>query len=214
MKIGIGITTTTGRNETAAHAISQICEFSEGCKIVVVKDVPGIAKAKNQCLAQLDDCENIFLYDDDVWPITDIWLLPYINSGINHLSFTFDKLHHGGTNGNRKLIKSENGLNIYQNPNGCMIYLNRKCLDIIGGFDERFIGWGYDHVNLSQRIYNAGLTPYPFMDVAGSLELFHSMDYFCEIKSSVEPLQRAGFIQHNRPIYLAEAGSKEFMKYK
>lgn len=214
MKIGIGITTTTGRNETASHAISQIREFSQGFKIVVVKDVSGIAKAKNQCLAQLDDCDHIFLFDDDTYPIDYNWYLPYINSGINHLSFTFSKLHNGGTYGNRILVESKSGFNIFQNPCGCMLYINRKCLDIVGGLNNRFLGWGYEHVNYSQRIHNAGLTPYPFMDVANSLELFHSMDYYCEIKSSVEPIQRAGFIQHNRPIYLAETGSKEFMRYK
>lgn len=214
MKIGIGITTTTGRNETASHAIAQIRKYSLTCKIVVVKDVYGIAKAKNQCLSQLDGCDHIFLFDDDTFPILTGWYEPYIESGINHLSFTFDKLHHGGTNGNRLLLKSENGLNVYQNPCGCMLYINRKCLDVVGGFDERFLGWGYEHVNYSQRIHNAGLTPYLFMDVSNSLELFHSMDYHCEIKSSVEHIQRAGFIQHNRAIYLSEAGSKEFMSYK
>ena len=214
MKIGIGITTTTGRNEIASRNIKNIEAHSSGCKIVVVKDVPGIAKAKNQCLAQLDDCDRIFLFDDDIFPRWINWYLPYINSGIDHLSFTFDKLHHGGTNGNRKLIKSENGLNVYQNPCGCMLYINRKCLDTVGGFDERFIGWGYEHVNLSQRIFNAGLTPYPFMDVKNSLSLLHSMDYYREVQSSVEPMQRAGFIKHNRPLYEQGVNSREYCKYK
>lgn len=214
MKIGIGVTTTTGRNEIASRNIETIRALSEGCKIVVVKDVPGIAKAKNQCLAQLDGCEHIFLFDDDTYPLWTRWYEYYINSGILHLSFTFSKLHNGATNGNRKLMKSEKGLNIFQNPCGCMMYLTKKCLETVGGFDERFIGWGYEHPDLSRRIYNAGLTPYPFMDVKNSLSLLHSMDYYREVQSSVEPIKRAGFIKHNRPLYEQGVNSKEYCKYK
>jgi hypothetical protein len=214
MKIGIGITTTSNRSEIAERNIETIRALSAGCKIVVVKDVIGIAKAKNECLRQLDDCEHIFLFDDDTYPKKDDWYLPYIEALTPHLSFTFSKLHNGATNGNRVLDGKFMGLNIFQNPCGCMMYIHKRCLDVIGGFDERFIGWGYEHVNFSQRVFNAGLTPYPFMDVANSLELLHSMDYYGEVKSSVNGMDRMKYIQNNRPIYEMESLSKEFIKYK
>lgn len=214
MKIGIGITTTSNRSEIAERNIETIRALSEGCKIVVVKDVIGIAKAKNECLRQLDDCEHIFLFDDDVFPKWTSWYMDYVRSGILHLSFTFSKLYNGATNGNRVLMGKYADCNKYQNPCGCMMYIHKRCLDIIGGFDERFIGWGYEHVNFSQRAFNAGLTPYPFMDVANSLDLLHSMDYYCEVKSSVSGEDRMKYITHNRPIYGRESLSKEFIKYK
>lgn len=228
LNIGIAIS-THNRNEVCNNTLNRVLDHSKGCKVVVVddaSDIPfyradfrfenqaGIPKTKNKCIELLDGCDWVILLDDDCFPIVDNWYLPYVNSGINHLCFTFSKLHHGGTNGNRILLKSENGLNIYQNPNGCAMFIKRICIDTIGGFDERFMVYSYDHVNLSQRIYNAGLTPYPFMDVANSLDLLHSMDYFNEVKSSVEPLKRAGFIKHNRPIYQSESLSKEFIRYK
>lgn len=214
MKIGIGITTTSNRVEIAKRSIAQIRRYSLGRPVIIVKDVDGIAKAKNQCLAQLDDCEHIFLLDDDVFPIKHSWYMPYIDSGINHLSFTFSHLHNGMTNGNRKFEGEHMDCNRFQNPCGCMMYLTKKCLETVGGFDERFIGWGYEHVDYSRRIFNAGLTPYPFMDVKNSLSLLHSMDHYREVQSSVEPMQRAGFIKHNRPLYEQGVNSREYCKYK
>lgn len=214
MKIGIGVTTTFARNETAQIAIQNIAKYSVGCKMAVVKDVPGIAVAKNKCLALLDDCEHIFLFDDDTYAKVEGWYLPYIYSGINHLSFTFSHLHNGMTNGNRKFEGEYMDCSRFQNPCGCMLYLTKRCLDTVGGFDERFIGWGYEHADYSRRIYNAGLTPYPFMDVKNSLDLLHSMDYYREVQSSVEPIQRAGFIKHNRPLYEQGVNSREYCKYK
>lgn len=214
MRIGIGITTTSNRSEIAERNIETIRALSEGCKIVVVKDVQGIAKAKNECLRQLDDCEHIFLFDDDTYPKVKDWYLPYINSGINHMSFTFSHLHNGATNGNRIPMDRFGNIKTYQNPCGCMLYINNICLAVVGGFDERFLGYSYEHVNYSLRVYNARLTKYRFMDIYNSLDLFHSMDYYKEVQSSVSGEDRMKYINHNRPIYGRESLSKEFIKYK
>lgn len=203
--IGIGITTTSNRKAIFERSILQIRHFAPvDAKIVTITDTVGIAKAKNQCLALLDDKEHIFLFDDDTYPIAADWHLPYIESGEPHLSYTFK----------RKIIRKEKGLIHYELPSGCMIYINRKCLETVGGFDERFEGYSYEHVNYSMRVHNAGLTTSPFMDVIGSDELIYSMDEHERIQSSVPPLVRVKGIRENRVLLGQNWDSKEFRGYK
>lgn len=200
MKIGIGLTTYGNRN---TPALGMIRKYSPGAKIVTVNQ-KGIAKAKNMCLALLDDCTDIFLFDDDCYPKAKSWFTPYVFSGINHLSYTF----------NRKILNQANGLTEYELPCGCMLYINRACLDIIGGFDEDFEGYSYEHVNYSQRVYNVGLTPARYMDVTLSKDYIHSMDEHKQITSSVSQLDRGLGIQANRHLFMKNTDSIEWKPYK
>lgn len=222
MKIGIGLT-VHNRNETAEYTLEKIKELApEGAKIVVVDDASrkpfkranfrfdinvGIPIAKNKCLELLGDCDFYFLFEDDVFPKKKGWWMPYVTSGINHLSFTFDKLKNGRPNGN-DLIKQEGDFNIYKNPCGCVLFFTKKTLKTVGGFDVRYQKYGYEHVDLSTRIHNAGLTPYKFMDVKNSLELFTSLDYEGTVQSSVK--NRKEYIEWNRAIFENSQKSKEF----
>lgn len=109
-KIGIGIT-TRNRNELIKQCVSNIIKFTCFDKLIVVDDaseIPvsidgievyrfntqqGIARGKNKCIEYLDDCEHIFLFDDDCWPIKEGWENTYIQyakeSGCNHFSYTW-----------------------------------------------------------------------------------------------------------------------------
>ena len=51
----------------------------------------GIARAKNKCIELLYDkgCEHFFLFDDDCYPMTKDWYIPYINNSENHLNYIF-----------------------------------------------------------------------------------------------------------------------------
>jgi GT2 family glycosyltransferase len=155
-------------------------------------------------LALLDDCEHIFLFDDDTFPKVDSWFTPYVFSGVNHLSYTFG----------RKVLNQRNGLTEYELPCGCMLYINRKCLDIVGGFDTDFEGYSYEHVNYSQRVFNAGLTPARFLDVTLSKDYIYSMDEHKQIVSSVSQLDRGLGIQANWHLFMKNRDSKEWKPYK
>ncbi len=168
--------------------------------------------AKNKCFELLDDCDYIFLFDDDCYPVVENWHLPYIESGINHLNFTFDKLKNGRQNGN-KIILQQDAFTVYNNPCGCMCFYTKKCLEIVGGFNTLYKMYGYEHVDLSVRIHNAGLTPYKFMDVNNSMDLFHSLDYSLETKSSCT-INRSSHLRANKALYDQSQTSKEFIAYK
>lgn len=226
-KIGIGVT-VHNRNATAERTVCEIKKFApDGARVVVVDDaskVPfadadfrfnvnvGISRAKNKCLELLDDCEHIFLFDDDCFPIMDGWERPYIDSGMPHLSFTFDRLHNGRQNGN-KLIEERGAFTVYNNPCGCMVYLRRDAIDAVGGYNTAYDTYGYEHVELSRRIYNKGLIPHPYMDVTGSLALFHSFDYYGDISSSVT-VNRAGLLRHNLRVFSQNRNSSHYCPYK
>jgi glycosyltransferase involved in cell wall biosynthesis len=225
MKIGIGIT-VHNRNQMAYDTIARWQEMlPDDSKLIVVDDGSkdpiigadyrfnhnvGIASAKNKCLELLQDCEHIFLSDDDCYPKVKDWFVPYIESGVKHLSFTFDKVKSGRANGNFVSGNCE-GLIEYVNPCGCMLYIHRLCLDVVGGFDDGYIKWGYEHVDFSRRVYNAGLTPRPFLDVPNSLDYFVSLDYEQSVGSSVP--QRNSYFEINKRRYTSRLKSTEFAPF-
>lgn len=228
-KIGIAIT-SYNRPAVLQMSLTQWRKLlPKGAELVIVDDGStdpvegadfrfpsnaGIAAAKNACIRILMErgCEHLFLADSDTYPIAARWHDPYIKSGVKHLSFTFDRLVNGRPNG-RQYIGDYEGLAEYGSPCGCMLYIHRSVVDTIGGFDVDYPQWGYEHVDFSNRAYNAGLTPAQYLDVPNSLELFHSMDYHCEVSGSVDGSARMHVLQPNKDRFERQSGSSEFMPY-
>lgn len=216
MKIGIGFT-VHNRNEVFERTLEQIKKHTpESFKIVIVDDASempvqnstyrlnknvGAPTAKNKCLELLDDCEHIFLFDDDCQTISDNWWLPYIESPEPHLNYTFgyDSFEW-------------NGHKVCDNPNGCMMYFHKSAIEKVGGFDKDFIKYGYWHGSMSCRIYNAGLTSFPFMDVIGSEKLFKCLDQTKEVESATK--SKGKYLSHNKRRYFEKIESSEFIPYK
>ena len=174
----------------------------------------GISKTKNKCieLAYKSGAEHVFLVDDDIYPIVKEWYKPYINSKKNHLCMIFSHFADGGSNGN-KLIKNEDGISYYENPCGVLLYFRRKVFDIVGGMDTAYGMWGYEHVDLSQRIFNAGLIDHPFMDVADSHKLFYAHDFHRTVTRSVPLPIRINQINVNKERFEQSKTSKEYIPF-
>lgn len=227
-QIGIAIT-VHNRHDTAKKSIAQIRKYApKGSKIIIVDDASdrpykgatfrftsnvGIAAAKNKCIELLDGCDYLFLFDDDTHPIVKGWEKPYIDSGSHHLCFTFDKFTDGRTTGRTK-IGSHNGLVKFLEPCGCMLFMSRECVNRVGGMDSAYGRWGYEHVGYSTRIYNSGLTIYPFMDVDGSEKLFYSGDRDRSVERSVPISVRQSYIAANKKKYIEESKSGHYIPYK
>lgn len=161
----------------------------------------GIPAAKNKCL-ELAKYDHIFLFDDDTYPIVDEWYLPYINSGKEHLCFTFLAKH-----------KVKNGFKCHVLGNGCMLYVTRKCIDTIGGFDWNYGLGKYEHVDFSRRIHNAGLTESVFMDVEGSDKLLYCMDQKKEVERSFSREEMRTLLKSGEKHFQKSRKSKEFIPY-
>lgn len=214
--IGIGITTRNRKKYCTVTHNAIIKFLPNGAKLVIVDDASedpypratfrfnenvGPAVAKNKCLDLLKECEHIFLFDDDCYPIRDKWWEPYVESPSPHLCFSFTYKY-----------KNVGDHRVYDLPNGCMMYIHKKCLEAVGGFDPGFIKYGYWHANYSTRVYNAGLNYAPFMDVEGSHKLIKSLDKEGRI-SSVTPNQK-DYVPDNRQRYFDKINSKEYIEFR
>lgn len=114
----------------------------------------GIARTKNRCLQELEDCDYLFLADDDVMPISDNWAEHFIDAnkrtGANHFAYQ-NKASWLGYQG------TDNGIDSFQNSSGVFMFFTKKVLEVCGGYDNRMTTYGFEHSLMSLRIYNAGL---------------------------------------------------------
>ena len=115
----------------------------------------GIAKAKNQCLHHLSNCDFWFLFDDDCFPKKSNWYQLYLdcyrNSGCHHLLYN---AHIGPY----APVGHAFGVEEYNAELGVLMFMTRHCIDVIGGFDERYGIYGYEHMEYARRAQEALLT--------------------------------------------------------
>lgn len=209
--IGVGIT-THNRKEVCMDTVERIRAMSPvGTHVIVVDDASvdpppfdfrfkrnvGIAKAKNKCLELLQEHDHIFLFDDDCYPTSPQWFMPYVESKYPHLSYTFSTFSDGRGTGNK--LKKREGKHIwYEHACGCMLYIRKETLDTLGGFDTRFGLYGHEHINYSKRAHLAGLIPHPFIDIRSPQ--FYSYDQHSAVTSSLAKNLRRYFLRRNKHI--------------
>ncbi|EBW5188247.1 glycosyltransferase family 2 protein [Salmonella enterica subsp. enterica serovar Heidelberg] len=226
--IGLAIT-THNRPEVLKRAIEQhIKHLPSGSLVVVVDDgsnpaavVPdgvqllrnetslGIVASKNASLSALMDagCEHLFLWDDDAWPITDNWHLPYIESPEPHLAYQFLDLAGRNKLNDMTVLYRDDKHIAYTAQRGVMLYYHRSAIEKVGGFDPVYGRGMYEHPDLALRIHNAGVSTWAFADVAGSEKLIHSMDEYEEGTRSIPRPEREALAKSNAVIYSARRDS-------
>ena len=220
-KIGISIT-THDRYDIFKRCYENVKKYApENSVIVVVDDasatpVPeatfrfeknvGIAVAKNKAFELLYDsgCEHFFMFDDDCWPQKEDWYVPYVESKEPHLNYIFEEFKGVGASklNDTLLIYQDSEIKAFSHARGCMCYYKRICLEKVGGMDPIFGKWGFEHPSLSDRIYNAGLTSFRYMDVPDSGELIYSRDeHMNNVNSTVIGEERRACIERNAKLY-------------
>ncbi|PPC63900.1 glycosyltransferase [Pantoea sp. ICBG 1758] len=221
-KIGVAIT-TYNRPDTLAKALEHHLKYLPGgAKLVVVDDgstipaiVPegielirfdasrGIVQAKNASLRALLDagCEELFLFDDDAWPIVEDWHQPYIDSPEPHLSYQFLDLAVNIKLRDLSVLYQDDKHIAYTGQRGVMLYYHRSAINAAGGFDPIYQRGMYEHADLALRIYHRGLTSWAFADVVGSNRLIYSLDEHMNIKRSVNRVEREQQVKRNVGIY-------------
>lgn len=197
-RIGVGIC-TRNRRDMAQETIKKWREhLPAGARLVIVDDASdkpfpeatyrfdtnvGVARAKNKCLELLDDCEHVFLADDDLRPLTDDWWKPYAASREPHLMWIFDNPA-GTTKRQVEILYRDEDIVAYHATRGCLLYIEHRVLERVGGMDPAFGKWGWEHQSWSDRIHSAGLTTARYMDVPNSGELFESLDQQGKVQST------------------------------
>ncbi len=227
--IGLAIS-THNRYEVFKKTLAEIKKYTpKNFKLVIVDDASdepvkeatfrfetnvGIAKTKNKCLELLDDCEHIFLFDDDCYPICKDWWKPYVESSEPHLCYTFVRYRNGREVGDSHVFFEDDRVVAYTHPRGCMLYYHHSVLEKVGGFNEAYAKWGYEHVDFSNRIYNNGMTTFRFQDVPNADKLIYSLDEKLEVKSTCDMTERRKYLQEMKNEYNNSINSKSYYPYK
>lgn len=183
LTIGVGVT-TFNRPKHLTHWLKQFEKFKPAnAKLHIANDNyerRGVAYRKNECLQNLKDCDYIFLFDDDTFPINEFWADFFIKvskfSGQGHLLYlketgTIKKI-------DSKMFASPDGvIHSYNNCGGCMMFMAKEVLEKVGGFGKYGM-YGFEHAGYSQRIHQAGLTPMgPYLSPEGADKFIYAMDY-------------------------------------
>ena len=199
-RIGVGVT-TRNRPDVLARALEAWEKYlPDGAEFVLVDDASdepakgatyrfeqnvGVARAKNKCMELLTDrgVEHLFLFDDDAWPTAANWWEPYVASPEPHLMWVYD-MPKGAAKRQVEVLYECPEFVAYHATRGCMLYVERRVLDVVGGMDPAFGTWGWEHQSWSDRIHAAGLTTARYMDVPDSGDLIYSMDRNGEAQST------------------------------
>jgi len=170
MKIGIGITTYK-RPEHVKWCIKMIEKYTKDYKLYIHNDEidrRGIAYGKNMCLYNLRDCDFIFLFDDDCFPIAEGWTDYFTQSGFEHslyMNKTYQPVYYGDHHTS------------YFMCSGVFIFLTKKVLETVGYFNSAYGLYGYEHAAYSHRINKAGLTPAKYLVLNDTDKYIYSLDF-------------------------------------
>lgn len=187
MKIGIGITSYK-RPEHLRLCLSQLHEYLSFHETVIYvaedkdTDRKGVAYRKNECLSYLKDCDYIFLFDDDCFPIKKGWEQYFIDMSniTREKHFLYLKetpsikrigaqgMYQDGVMYN--LVK-------YDNCGGCFMFLTNQVIREVGGFCKDYGIYGFEHAGYTQRIFKAGLITYPYLCPEFASRYIYSLDY-------------------------------------
>jgi len=141
--------------------------------------------SKNDAFKYLleQDCEHIFLIEDDIIIKNPAVFRQYINAanetGLYHLMYGYhgnaNKVDYesGGTPNPRVIIEYKNGIKIALNANcvGAFCYYHKDVLDNIGLMDETYVN-AWEHIDNSYSAVKKGLLPgyWYWPDIANSYD--------------------------------------------
>jgi len=199
MKVGIGIT-TFNRPDCLKQCVSQINKHSSGydTKLYIAvdsdEDRRGVAFRKNECLIALKDCEYVFLFDDDCFPIKDKWIEFFVYSKEEHVLFLNKKKH--------RFILKISGKEYYNDCGGVFMFLTKNAIEKVGLFDEKYTIYGFEHADFSNRIYGENNR---YRMIEGTSEYLFAHDYSTvNHKSSISDEEKNKYVKLNWNKYFNE----------
>ena len=204
IKIGIGVTTTPNRSEyieTWRKKFEKVKPKHYHLHIHEDVSYKGVAYSKNQNLFTLRDCDYIFLFDDDCYPIKDNWIDFFINSNENHLLF-LDTKH--------KLLAQTGNVEHFNDCGGVFMFITKEVLNKVGYLNSAYGRYGFEHAGYSNRIYKAGLTRSPYQQLKNTKEYLYAMDYNENHKSSLTDEEKIKEIKNNSKIFVNELKNENY----
>lgn len=179
--VGIGITTYK-RKDLLVKCLDNIEKYSKQPYVLYVaedtdEDRKGIALRKNECLANLSNCDYIFLFDDDCYPIKEGWedffIKAYKESGYHHFCYLTNKLHQE----KNYYFCGDYIVKSYTQCGGVFMFLTQEVLKKVGGFYNGYKYYGFEHLGYTLRVFFAKLIPEMYLCVDGTENYLFAHDY-------------------------------------
>lgn len=150
----------------------------------------GVGRSKTQTIEYLmdQDCEHIFLIEDDIIVIDDNVFDKYIEAsketGIKHFMFGYhgpaNKTMSGGTPVPKYKFKYHNTIIVLnEHCVGAFCYYHRSCIEKCGFFDPRYYN-AFEHIEHSHKLALNGFTT-PYWNWA---DIYESWNYLDELACS------------------------------
>lgn len=206
IKIGIGLLTYQ-RPECKKLFLEQVKKFPPhyNYQLHVEENNPSISNGKNKNLYALRNCDYIFLFDDDTFPIKKDWDLPFINAGEHHLLYMDER--HG-------FICTDGVVSGYKDCSGCFMFMTKEVFNKVGYFNTAYKLNGMEHVGYSTRI-NKAQRENMFVclnetkDYIYALDLQSEKDWKVWHKTTITPEQKSIAINGNRPVLMEEINGEK-----
>ena len=150
----------------------------------------------------LQNCDHVFLFEDDLKPTKKGWDSLYINvhkeSGIGLFNYCPKWVHDAETKPKNE-IKVASGTVVMEYTHVAQIMsMTKTTLQKVGALDPEYIGYGYEHCDYTRRCVIAGLFPrngYPFIK--------ETWDYtqMLDVPNTTTDSDRKPQLEHNGRVY-------------
>jgi hypothetical protein len=185
-------------------------------KLVMDNDMQGISRNKNRCLSLLPDLkdeDHVFMLDDDCYLLISFFEFWKKHFGkMHHAALTYTHYVTGKSSGHY-LKKTVSNIDHYSGVNGFCLYFSGYCINRIGGYGIGYGKWGHEHVGLSHRIYNAGISQGLFIAPTNAMNHIVSLDRLQEVKSTYNQKERKIEIDRGIEYFREEQKSADWKPY-
>lgn len=216
--IGIGVTTTSERNLHLQFFLNQIKKYTGGVEgvdyiIDVAKNYNNISEAKNQNLKNLKDCDYIYIFDNDTFPVKHGWVDYFVQAsketGQNH--FIYAK---PSPTIRPKQVKYFDtiALQEWTECSGCFMFLTKEVIEKVGYYNPKYKGYGYEHAGYTNRVFNSGLNTIKYCQPIDASEYLYCMDFdfylpynkFLKHKPTLSYSEISKNLGHNRDVFVQD----------
>jgi GT2 family glycosyltransferase len=224
-KIGIGLSTYNRPDEalSIARAIRDttentnlICSIDGGsflnydlgaisstCDDIIIGSNQGVCRNKNRLLVYLQNCDFIFLIEDDLRPLKKGWVEMYIEalnkSGYQHFNYIHTLAR--SLKISEKEVSDKITFEYYEDLGGALMIVTKECLNKVGILDPDYKFYGYGHCDYTRRCRLAGI--YPSVEEGNphikGIDEYITLDY--SIPQTTSALKRTEDRANNETLY-------------
>lgn len=177
-------------------------KFEEFIKLgyeIVIGENQGVVRNKNRIINYLQDCDYIFIIEDDLTPVKAGWVEKYIEAlqctGYDHINFVPEMAR--ATKVKERKYSDSITLIYYGLLSGQLMVMTNKCIQQVGILDPEYKFYGHGHTDYTRRcqqakLYASSEEGHPHvMDIDDYLKLDLS------IPSATESTARYNFVRIN-----------------